>query len=203
MMNREWVEKQAAKKAALAAAERAQAEQRAAMEAASAAGVAFKRGRGRPLGSKSKPRTDAALPPPENAQEAALRMLDTRKLSSKINYSVLADLFSDGGGPDGGPPPSSTGAMVSAAMREREESRRAADASRLAKQEEKLAEEQRRFGYGEPASGLADSASRAPVPRLGRAGLGSLRDSNWSSQLTSRGGAKRGKSVRFAEPAGE
>lgn len=68
MMNREWVEKQAAKKAALEAAEKTQTEQRAAMEAASAAGVAYKRSRGRPLGSKSKPRSDADLPPPENAQ---------------------------------------------------------------------------------------------------------------------------------------
>ena len=35
--------------------------------------------------------------------QAALRMLDHRKLSSKINYSVLAELFEDGekGGEEG------------------------------------------------------------------------------------------------------
>jgi transcription factor IIIB subunit 2 len=107
LMNQDWVEKQAAKRAALEAAERAQAEARAAMEAAAAAGVAYKRARGRPLGSKSRPKPELNLPPAETPQEAAMRMLDHRKLSSKINYSVLADLFADepatsGGGGGGG-----------------------------------------------------------------------------------------------------
>ncbi|KAL4527312.1 hypothetical protein Ndes2526B_g08985 [Nannochloris sp. 'desiccata'] len=53
LMNQDWVEKQAAKRAAMEAAERAQEEQRAAMEAAAAAGIQYKRGRGRPLGSKN------------------------------------------------------------------------------------------------------------------------------------------------------
>lgn len=101
MMNQDWVEKQAAKKAALEAAERAQSEQRAAMEAAAAAGIRFKRGRGRPLGSKTKPKPEKNLPPPETPQEAAMRMLDSKKLSSKINYSALADLFSDDTQPGG------------------------------------------------------------------------------------------------------
>ena len=95
LMNQDWVEKQEAKKAALAAAERAQAEQRAAMEAAEAAGIAYKRGRGRPLGSKTKPRPELKLPPADTPEEATMRMLDQKKLSSKINYSVLADLFSE------------------------------------------------------------------------------------------------------------
>ena len=102
LMNQDWVDKQAAKRAALEAAERAQAEQLAAMEAAAAAGIQYKRGRGRPLGSKTKPKPEQNLPPAESAQEAAMRMLDTKKLSSKINYSALADLFSDepaGAGP--------------------------------------------------------------------------------------------------------
>ena len=95
MMNQDWVEKQAAKKAAMEAAEKVQAEQRAAMEAAAAAGIQYKRGRGRPLGSKTKLRPDQDLPPADTPQEAAMRMLDNKKLSSKINYSALADLFSD------------------------------------------------------------------------------------------------------------
>lgn len=104
MMNQDWVEKQAAKKAALEAAEKAQSEQRAAMEAAASAGIRFKRGRGRPLGSKTKAKPEKNLPPPETPQEAAMRMLDSKKLSSKINYSALADLFSDDapGGEDAG-----------------------------------------------------------------------------------------------------
>lgn len=95
MMNQDWVEKQAAKKEALKAAEKAQEEQRAAMEAAAAAGIQYKRGRGRPLGSKTKPKPDSNLPPAETPQEAAMRMLNNKKLSSKINYSALANLFSD------------------------------------------------------------------------------------------------------------
>ena len=115
MMNQDWVEKQGAKRAAVEKVEKAQAEQRAAMEAAAAAGIQFKRGRGRPLGSKTKPKPEQNLPPPATPQEAALRMLNKKKLSSKINYSVLANLFNeddavhlaggvseDGGGGSGG-----------------------------------------------------------------------------------------------------
>ena len=65
------------------------------MEAAAAAGIQYKRGRGRPLGSKTKPKPDSNLPPAETPQEAAMRMLNNKKLSSKINYSALANLFSD------------------------------------------------------------------------------------------------------------
>lgn len=95
MMNRDWMEKQAAKKAALDAAQRAQEEQRAAMEAAAAAGVAYKRGRGRPLGSKTKPKPEINLPPADNAVDAALRMMENKKLSSKINYTVFRNLLSE------------------------------------------------------------------------------------------------------------
>jgi hypothetical protein len=72
MMNRDWLEKQAQKRAAQQAAERAVAEQAAAQEAAEAAGVAYKRGRGRPVGSKTKNHRASALadmPPAETAQE--------------------------------------------------------------------------------------------------------------------------------------
>eukprot|EP00889_Picochlorum_renovo_P001281 jgi/Picre1/28311/NNA_003717.t1 len=94
MMNQDWMEKQAAKAAAQEAALQAQEEQRKAMEQAAAAGVQYKRGRGRPLGSKSKPKAIATMPPAETPQEAAMRIIDDKKLSSKINYSVLAELFS-------------------------------------------------------------------------------------------------------------
>lgn len=101
MMNQDWVEKQEAKKEALEASLKAQEEQRKAMEEAAAAGVQYKRGRGRPLGSKSKPKAISSLPPAETPQEAAMRIIDDKKLSSKINYNVLADLFSHDPGSDG------------------------------------------------------------------------------------------------------
>jgi transcription factor IIIB subunit 2 len=93
MMNQDWMEKQEAKKAAQAAALRAQEEQRLAMERAAAAGVQYKRGRGRPLGSKSKPKPNDLLPMAETPEEAAMRVIDDKKLSAKINYSVLQSLF--------------------------------------------------------------------------------------------------------------
>ena len=95
MMNQDWMERQAAKKAAMEASLKAQEEQRKAMEEAAAAGVQYKRGRGRPLGSKSKPKAIANMPPAETPQEAAMRIINDKKLSSKINYNVLADLFSN------------------------------------------------------------------------------------------------------------
>ncbi|KDD72059.1 hypothetical protein H632_c3934p1, partial [Helicosporidium sp. ATCC 50920] len=100
MVNREWIERRAAKQLVLDAAEKAAAEQKAAQEAAEAAGQQYKRPRGRPLGSKTKPRADADLPPAETAQEATMRMLDNRKLSSKVNYAALAGLFDDEAGSD-------------------------------------------------------------------------------------------------------
>ena len=93
MMNQDWMEKQAAKAAAQEAALKAQEEQRQAMERAAAAGIQYKRGRGRPLGSKSKPKATDTMPLAETPQEAAMRIIDDKKLSSKINYSVLAELF--------------------------------------------------------------------------------------------------------------
>ena len=95
MMNQDWMEKQAAKAAAQEAALKAQEEQRRAMEQAAAAGIQYKRGRGRPLGSKSKPKAIATMPLADTPQEAAMRIIDDKKLSSKINYSVLAELFSN------------------------------------------------------------------------------------------------------------
>ena len=93
MMNQDWMEKQEAKKAAQEAQLRAQEEQRLAMERAAAAGIAYKRGRGRPLGSKSRPKTNETLPLAETPEEAAMRVMDDKKLSAKINYQVLQQLF--------------------------------------------------------------------------------------------------------------
>lgn len=102
MMNQDWMEKQAAKAAAQEAALKAQEEQRQAMERAAAAGIQYKRGRGRPLGSKSKPKATDTMPLAETPQEAAMRIIDDKKLSSKINYSVLAELFQSDNPTDGG-----------------------------------------------------------------------------------------------------
>lgn len=97
IMNKEWVEKQAAKRAALEATQKTLEEQQAAMEAAAAAGVAYKRSRGRPLGSKSKPKPELKLPASITAEDAAMKMLEHKKLSTKINYNVLKNLFATDG----------------------------------------------------------------------------------------------------------
>jgi hypothetical protein len=74
MMNKDWLEKQAAKRASQEVAERVAAEQAAAQEAAEAAGVQYKRGRGRPVGSKTRNHRAgmADLPPAETAQEVGV-----------------------------------------------------------------------------------------------------------------------------------
>ena len=97
IMNKEWVEKQAAKRAAVEATQKTLEEQQAAMEAAAAAGVAYKRSRGRPLGSKSKPKPELKLPASITAEDAAMKMLEHKKLSTKINYNVLKNLFATDG----------------------------------------------------------------------------------------------------------
>ncbi len=96
MMNQDWMEKQEAKRAAQEAQQRAQEEQRLAMERAQKAGIQYKRGRGRPLGSKSKPKINDNMPTAETPEEAAMRVMEDRKLSTKINYSILGQLFKRG-----------------------------------------------------------------------------------------------------------
>lgn len=165
MMNRDWLEKQAAKKAAQEAAEKIAAEHAAAAEAAEAAGVQYKRGRGRPAGSKTKSQKAGLedLPPAESAQEAAMRMLDHRKLSNKINYSALRDLFADdaGGGGGAGEPPAlaaealegdddddGRGAAVTAAMRERQAAQEEEERQRQARQQAALERERQKMEIG-------------------------------------------------------
>lgn len=124
-LNEDWLEKQAAKEEAQAAGQKVLAERQAAAEAQLAAAgeegsAAPKRGRGRPLGSKTRNHSlDLQGGPSDTAGQAAMRMLENRKLSSKINYNVLANLFSDadpasgGGGKDGGSPGSQKDKQVS------------------------------------------------------------------------------------------
>ncbi|KAL4428055.1 hypothetical protein ABPG75_002144 [Micractinium tetrahymenae] len=251
MMNREWLEKQAAKRAAQEAAEKIAAENAAAAEAAEAAGVQYKRGRGRPVGSKTKNQKPGLddLPPAESAQEAAMRMLDHRKLSNKINYSALADLFADGsggGGAGAGEPPAlaaealegdeddqGRGAAVTAAMRERQAAQEEEERAREARQQAALERERQKMGAraGKRVPGLAGIGTGLGVasgrlgggsgggmlsPRAGAGsrragGLGSLRDTDFRSQLTSSqqggggvtgggaGGGVSNKRVRFAD----
>ena len=40
-----------------------------------------------------QPRPEDQMSPAQTAEEAARRMLDSKKLSNKINYDVLANLF--------------------------------------------------------------------------------------------------------------
>ena len=66
-----------------------------------------KRGRGRPKGSKTKPKPQDDLPPPATAAEGVGRMLESRKLSNKINYDNIKALFSN----DGPNPPTRSAAL--------------------------------------------------------------------------------------------
>lgn len=139
-------------------------------------------------------------------------MLDHRKLSSKINYNVLADLFSEDGG-EGAPAGSSGGgaggdwaegaggvSAISAALREREESQKQAESRKLARQAEALQADMKSGKYrrreeegleGLEAGSGGDSGSKRPAaaPRPRGRALGSLRDANWSSQLRAGGGS--------------
>ncbi|BDA42484.1 probable transcription factor IIIB 90 kDa subunit at N-terminal half [Coccomyxa sp. Obi] len=101
-LNKDFLERQSAKAAALesaaakAAAASAVAGDDAEQQGDQAEGEPVrKRARGRPLGSKTKARPEDMLEPAETPEEATRRMLDAKKLSSKINYNVLANLFSE------------------------------------------------------------------------------------------------------------
>lgn len=214
MMNRDWVERQAAKKAALEAAEAAAAEQRAAMEAAAAAGVAYKRGRGRPLGSRSKPRPESNDPPAETAQEAVVRALHQQRLSSKINYSALAELFEndeDEEAPagDGAANEITTAAIALDEQNEGYEAERRRYQRQMREKEEDS--KRRKTGGGSLAPSsmgfAAGAAGVKPALAVGRrvSGLGSLKDTNFASQMMGLGGSRdgasrpgsKGKQVRF------
>ncbi|KAL6780177.1 hypothetical protein ACKKBF_B14155 [Auxenochlorella protothecoides x Auxenochlorella symbiontica] len=198
MMNRDWLERQAAKAAVAAATEKAAAEQRAAQEAAEAAGVAYKRSRGRPLGSKSKTRAESALPPAETPQEAAMRMLDNRKLSSKINYNVLADLFDDA--------PSPASAVGPGAGGPEEPRQPGAEAAVAAK----LSASQDRQSAALSAELRASRTAGNPLGGLGSlqtGSLGSLRPSGLNTSLSrsrlSGGVATRARPSGLSSPKGD
>lgn len=97
-MNKEYLEEQEAKKAAIEASEKARiaAFEAAATNSASAADLAaaaaaavakLKKDR------KQKRADEANRPPAESAADAARHMLASKRLSSKVNYAVLATLF--------------------------------------------------------------------------------------------------------------
>ncbi|KAG0621353.1 hypothetical protein M758_3G013100 [Ceratodon purpureus] len=97
-MNKEYLEEQEAKRAAIEASEKARiaAFEAAATNSASAADLAaaaaaavakLKKDR------KQKRVDEANRPPAESAADAARHMLATKRLSSKVNYAVLANLF--------------------------------------------------------------------------------------------------------------
>lgn len=52
-----------------------------------------KRARGRPKGSKSRPKPEDNLEPSETAVDGIRKVLTAKKLSSKINYDNLDSLF--------------------------------------------------------------------------------------------------------------
>ena len=59
------------------------------------AGEGHKRGRGRPLGSKTKPRPEDCLGPSKTPLESAKNLLQAKKLTGKIDYDNLERLFED------------------------------------------------------------------------------------------------------------
>lgn len=59
------------------------------------AGEGRKRGRGRPLGSKTKPKPEDCLGPSSTPLESAKNLLAAKKMSGKINFDRLDDLFED------------------------------------------------------------------------------------------------------------
>lgn len=173
-----------------------------------------------------------------------MRMLDHRKLSNKINYSALRDLFADdaGGGGGAGEPPAlaaealegdddddGRGAAVTAAMRERQAAQEEEERQRQARQQAALERERQKMGArgAKRVGGLAGIGTGLGVasgrlgggggmlsPRAGArraGGLGSLRDTDFRSQLTSSqqggggvtgggtGGGVSNKRVRFAD----
>ncbi|KAG6588459.1 Transcription factor IIIB 90 kDa subunit, partial [Cucurbita argyrosperma subsp. sororia] len=103
-MNREYLEEQAAKDAAAAAAKNAyeanfqncSADLKAAKDLADAAAAAVAKSR------KERQRKRAAeaknASPAQTAAEATRKMLNKKRLSSKINYDVLEKLFDESGG---------------------------------------------------------------------------------------------------------
>ncbi|GBG62695.1 hypothetical protein CBR_g31712 [Chara braunii] len=103
-LNKEYLEEQAMKKAAL---ERHEAALKAAVEAAGTDSVAalaaaaavevFNRKKDRGRKPKAMDAAKALGKPGETAIEAAQHMLASKRLSSKVNYEALADLFGDSG----------------------------------------------------------------------------------------------------------
>eukprot|EP00798_Chlamydomonas_sp_ICE-L_P004544 gene4544-14722_t len=122
-MNKHWLEKQASKLAAASfeAANGGHAERvkrshkrnNAATptpmdwlekQAIKLAAAAFEAANGGPVEKvkRNYKRNNAAAPAAENAQEAARLMLEEKKLSNKINYNVLKNLFAEDGDEEGG-----------------------------------------------------------------------------------------------------
>ena len=54
-----------------------------------------KRSRGRPLGSKTKPRPEDCLGPSSTPLESAKNLFQAKKLTGKIDYDNLERLFED------------------------------------------------------------------------------------------------------------
>ena len=58
-------------------------------------GVGRKWGGGRPLGSKTKPKPEDCLGPSSTPLESTKNLLAAKKMSGKINFDRLDDLFED------------------------------------------------------------------------------------------------------------
>lgn len=93
-MNQEYLEQQELKRLQLEEAHKARTDKLAEQEAKEA-GEGRKRGRGRPLGSKTKLKPEDCLGPSDTPLESTKNLLAAKKMSGKINFDRLNDLFED------------------------------------------------------------------------------------------------------------
>ncbi|KAL0050009.1 hypothetical protein WJX82_002680 [Trebouxia sp. C0006] len=165
-MNRDYLEKQEMKKMQLEEAHQARTDKLAEQEAKEA-GEGQKRGRGRPLGSKTKPRPEDCLGPSSTPLESAKNLLQAKKLTGKIDYENLERLFED---------PSASGPSkkrkVGEAIQEREKRQADAAAAKRQRQQAALAadaKKKQRAGSSLMGAGLRSGlGSSSGLSMLGR-----------------------------------
>ncbi|KAK9825942.1 hypothetical protein WJX74_000470 [Apatococcus lobatus] len=160
-MNADWLEKQEAREASRKQLEAGQGGE----SEAAAEGAPKGKKRGRKLGGRNAgPELRDGGAPPESTSEAVGRMLAQKKLSSKLNHSVLEKLFDEKPqSPDGQRGQKGKQSKVGAAIAERQQRQAAMEAKRQKREKDALAADEARRQKG----------SMGPPP----AKLGSLRDS--------------------------
>ncbi|KAL3163023.1 hypothetical protein ABBQ32_009450 [Trebouxia sp. C0010 RCD-2024] len=164
-MNHEYLEQQELKRLQLEEAHQARSDKLAEQEAKEA-GEGRKRGRGRPLGSKTKPKPEDCLGPSSTPLESAKNLLAAKKMSGKINFDRLDDLFEDDE-PESGA----------------SKKRRVGNAIAAREQEKKDAEQRRKQQVQARLAAETKGKQRMGGSRAGSGTLGSLRSGGGLSAL--------------------